>query len=265
MQPNQAPQDQDLILGKGKVYFDRFDASGNGQGEVLLGNVTEIALGLDVERAQKYSSMDKAAGLLKSVVTRQTPGIGIVGDEFNPYNLALAVMGEERDIEQTGQAITGEQLTSDGTVKAGRQYALAEEEISSVTVTQDPGGTPAVLVEDTDYELDTTRGLITFLNSSVTLDEAMVIEVDYTSGAVTLETIAGVTQGKIEGLLRFIGDPTSGPKYDLVVWKVNIAPDGELGLISDDYGNWSLAGEIMQQETAHPDEPFYRLTHRGHN
>lgn len=260
---NEAPQAQDLLLGRGKVYFDRFDAAGVATGEVFLGNVSEIAIGLNVERAQKYSNMDAAGGLLRSVVTRQTPTVALSFDEFNPFNVALATMGEERDIVQAGQAITGEQLTADGTVRKGRQYALAEEDVSAVTVTQDPGGTPVVLVEDTDYELDALRGLIRFLNSSPTLDEADVIEVDYTSGATTLNTVAGVTKGKIEGQLRFIGDPPSGTKWDVVIWKVDLTPNGDMGLISDDFATMPLIGEIQQDSTNHPDEPFYRKTRRG--
>lgn len=256
---NQAPQAEDFIVGNGKIYFDRFDENGLATGEVHLGNCTELVFSQDIQKIEKHSRMDKDRRLLKSVVTDKSASVRIAGDEFNPFNVALATMGQERDIAQAGQAITGEQLTDDGTVRLGRQYALTEELISAVTVTQGVTG----LVLGTDYELDTLRGLVRFLPTSPTLDETAVIAVDYTSGVTTLATVAGGTEGKIEGRIRFLGDPTSGPIWDIVIWLVSISPEGDLGFITDEFGNWTLSADVLSDSANHPLEPLYRKTHRG--
>ncbi|MBK6423877.1 MAG: hypothetical protein IPF77_17025 [Gemmatimonadetes bacterium] len=43
---------------------------------------------------------------------------------------------------------------------------------------------------------------------------------------------------------------------------MSAAPDGELGLITEEYGSFSLVLTVLNDAATHPTEPYYRLTER---
>jgi hypothetical protein len=254
-----SPDPLNLMLGKGAIYFDRFEG-GNRTGEVHLGNCEVFSIATEDTKLEKYSSMDAEAGLLRSVTQRRKVTLNIQGDEFNPYNMALAFMGEEGTLSQSTDTVTDEVLTS--SPKKGRWYPLVNRNVSSVVVTQDAGA----LVDGTDYEVDAVRGRIYLIptgaatEGSTAADE---ITVDYSAGTVSLQQVLGATQSIIEGFLRFIGDPSAGPITEVEVWKASITPGGETGLISDDWGSWQLTLDIQKDSANNPTMPYYRQIFNG--
>jgi hypothetical protein len=46
------------------------------------------------------------------------------------------------------------------------------------------------------------------------------------------------------------------------MWKVQVTPDGAFGLLTEDYGNFSLTLKALDDSTNHPTEPYYRLLAR---
>jgi hypothetical protein len=40
-------------------------------------------------------------------------------------------------------------------------------------------------------------------------------------------------------------DPSDGQKIGVEVWRCNLAPNGQIGLVLDDYGNWTLDASIL--------------------
>ena len=91
-----------ILLGRGKIYFDRFDATGARTGELFLGNCPTFEITPTSEDIKKYSSADKAADLIASDVLRTTLALRIVGDEFSKENLAMALFGDTATLAQTG-------------------------------------------------------------------------------------------------------------------------------------------------------------------
>jgi hypothetical protein len=61
--------------------------------------------------------------------------------------------------------------------------------------------------------------------------------------------------------MRFVPDPTDGPKIGVEWWVSNLSPSGKLELIKDDYGNWELEAMILDDSENHPDNPYFLLTY----
>lgn len=250
------PQDvngNNILLGRGKIYFDRFNSSGVKTGELFLGNCPTFEITPSPEEIKKYSSATKAADLIASDVLRTSLALRIVGDEFSKENLAMALFGDNSVLAQTGAAITNEAIAD---VLQGRYYALLKRQVSAVTVTG-PSGTP-VYTLTTDYKVDAVSGRI-YIVEGGTIADASHIEVDYTYATLSLATVRGMNQTSVKGYIRFVGDPGRGPKYECEIWRASLRSDGAIGFISDEYANFTLTGDIESDAVNHPDEPHYRL------
>ncbi len=252
--PQIAPNAANLLLGRGAVYFDRFAAGTiTRQGEVHLGNVTKLEITTTDEVKEKYSSMVSTSALLKAVNTKRTVEVKLTADEFSLANMALALMGSEGTLTQAASSATDETITT--SAKQGRWYPLAKRNVSSVVITGK--------VEGTDFTVDVETGRIYIIPGGTIADGSSVTVASYSYGTIDYKTIVGGNANQIEGYLRFIGDPATGPEFELEVWRVQAQPDGAFGLITEDYGNFSLTLKVLDDSANHATEPFYRLLARA--
>lgn len=233
-----APDADNLLLGRGKLYFDRFDASGDPTGEEDLGNCTNVSIQTEDEKREKFSSQVATSVQLKSVVVQRNVTVRITADEFAIYNIAMHVMGEQSDYTQTQGVINGEVLTT--SVVQGRWYPTAKRRINNVQI--------AGKVEGTDFEVDSISGRVRAIVGGSIADGASLTLTSYDHDAADIDRVLGASKNTIEGRLRFIGDPAAGPKYEAIFHKVSIAPDGELGLITDDYGNMTFVMDVIKHD-----------------
>ena len=249
----EAVNGNNVLLGKGKIYFDRFDSTGKRTGELFLGDCPTFEITPSAEEVKKYSSASKTADLIASDVVRTTLALRIVGDEFSKENLAMALFGDNSTLSQTGASVTNEVIQG---VKQGRYYPLAHRQVSAVNVTG-PSGNPTY-VANTDYKVDAVSGRIYVVEGGGIADAAN-IEVDYTYATIALPTVRGMNQSTVRGYLRFVGDPTRGPQYECEIWSASVRADGAIGFISDDYSSWTLTGDIEAESINHPNEPHFRM------
>jgi len=197
-----------ILLGRGKVYFDRLTDLGVRTGELFLGNCPTFEITPAAEDIKKYSSATKAGELIASDVLRTTLALRIVGDEFSKENLAMALFGDNSTLSQSTAAITNEAIAD---VLQGRYYPLLKRGVSEVTVTG-PSGTPTYTVT-TDYTVDAVTGRIYIVEGGGIADAAH-IEVDYTYATIALPTVRGMNQSAVKGYIRFVPDPARGPKWE---------------------------------------------------
>ena len=142
----------------------------------------------------------------------------------------------------------------------GAYYTTAFREISAISLTQ--GVTP--LVAGTDYEVvDATRGLIRIIPGGANLTPATQIDIDYTYASVSNDTIRGGDTPDIYGRVLFVGDPAAGPAMDVEVWRVAVEPEGGLELIGDDFLEWTMNCEILDDSVNHPNEPYFLAVDRN--
>jgi hypothetical protein len=254
---NLAPNAANVLLGRGKLYFDAFVPNTlTRQGLQDLGNCTSFEVTDKPEVKEKYESMDPSSSLYARGVTRQTVSIKIVGDEFNPDNLARALNGTIQTITGAGAVIAAEAITPSGGAILGRYYSLAHR---NITVLTDVKQASTSLVLGTDYAVDLVNGMIYLLPGSATIVPGDQLTADYTYGEYSYTSIAIATQGTIDGFLKYISNNVKGPNYVGDYWHVSFVPSGNLGFIADDFGNWTLEGECIADFVNHPSDPIGQM------
>jgi len=208
----------------------------------FVGNVTELRLATTDELREKYSSTENSSPLLKRVVARRTVELTAVCDEFTMENLSLALMGSvPATAVQTNTAVTDQ---SHEAVQQGQYYDLGSRNIAAVVVTSDPAGTTYVL--NTDYTVDLVTGLLYIVPGGNIEDDDDIL-VDFTRATATnITTINGGAESLVEAYLHFESDNAAGPNYRLIATSVSITPDGDLGFISDDFGNFTLKMAVQK-------------------
>ena len=251
-----APSSENLLLGKGQVLFDRFDANGVSTGFRHIGNVETFELTTADDKVQKFSSMTAGAPLYKEVNRRRTSTLNLTGDEFHPENMALVTMGDQSTLIQLATPVVAEPVMP-ATIKGAYFMTQKMGPISAVTVTF--GVTPGVL--NTDYAiLNAAVGLLRILPGTALTGA---VTIDYTPTAYTAtdgpQVVAGGTAGVIQGAVKFIGDPSTGPVVVVDVWRANVSPNGAVGLISDDFATMGLTMAVLDDSLAHPAHPLYRM------
>lgn len=249
------PNAADLLVGSGRLFFDRFDAiTGVRTGYRFLGEVSELRVTpAEDEQRELYSSASAARPLLKRITIRRKVTFAASLREFNKANLALCLMGAEAEWTQPATAVTGEILST--APFADRVYKTAKRSISAVVIKRGA----ATLVLGTDYQIvNAEAGLIYLITGTGTGN----LTADYTPAAIVAGSgrswVKGATQNFIEGGFFYLPDPTAGPKWEVEVWKTSIRPDGDFSLIGDDFGTFQITGQVLTDETNHPNEPYYQ-------
>ena len=255
---NEAAIGGNMLLGKGELYFDRKTSGGASTGERFLGNVEALSINIADELAEKYSSVSAAAPLAAQALKRRIVTLTITADEYNMKNMALAMMGAEDSLTQTTGSVTAEAAV---VPTLGNWFKLVNRAVSAVVVKK--GATTYTV--NTDYVVDATTGRIKPLVGG-TMVAGDSITVDYTKGAITtaLPVVDLATASTIKGFMRFIGDPSGGPTWELELWSVQINPEGDLsGFIGDDYGTYQLKAKILDDGANHPTTPLGRAIQRA--
>ncbi|MGM9571732.1 MAG: hypothetical protein ACI3ZR_05865 [bacterium] len=246
----ETPSTDNILLGAGAIFFNRLDDSGKPTGERHLGNCSNFSLTVETEKIQKYNSMTAARTVYKEAIKQIKSTGKITVDEYAPANLALALLGEEGVYIQEEKTVTDTDITA---IKGC--YASLEHRLVSEVVVKNNEKTYEV---NKDYLVDSKIGRIKILSEGDIADNEE-LKVSYKAAACTLPKIAGGTKGKIEGFLRFVGDPTCGPAYEGRFWKVSVSPDGDMAFIGDDFASFGLNFECMDDSANHPKEPLYSL------
>lgn len=264
---NTTPSSGNLLLGKGSLFFDRINPkTGLPTGERHLGNCPTFTFTSSGETLDLYSSMDHDASLYKSVV-KQVTGTGKIElNEYDPINLATVLLGDSQSISQTAGSIAPASPESI-TVHKNCLYKLGgfttpnsqKFNILKSSIVLSKGAT--ALIEDQDYiVVNALAGVIMFPdNLNTTLVEGDTVTLSYNYNSALLRRIFGGTSTQVEGYLRFIGDPTTGPRYDAEFWHIVVKPEGDVNFIGDDWGKFSLSFECLDDSMNHASRPFYYI------
>lgn len=261
--PVQYPLSNVPLLGKGSVMLSRL-VGGVDQGLYNIGNANKLTIDLKDDRAELYSSMNSSASLLSSALKKRTPTVKITGTDFKSDVMALAMMSTGKSaLAVAATTITAEALVSATQPKAGRYYKTAfmnhDPATNYVNTVLKQGGTP--LVKGTDWVMvDGVSGLVYFPATGGSVAEGTAVTADYHTLVASFDQVAGGTASTIRGKVLFMPDPTDGQKIMLDIWKVDFSANSSLDLISDDYGNWELDGNILDDTVNHPLSPFYLAT-----
>lgn len=253
-----APDNTNLLLGAGQVFFERSDVD---RGLAHLGNCTQFRIEFEDEKREVVNRMTSAQGTYRKITSKRTGRLTIVGQEFEPKNAALVTMGSLSVLAQSSSTASGEILATAAQAYEGQTYQTEFRKISALVLKQ--GATTLVLGDD--YVItDAVLGLITILvGGGQWVDGTQLDATSYAYAADTSTTIRGGDTGDINGKIVFVGDPAAGPAMDVQVWNVSIEPEGGLDLISDDFLEWTLNCEVLDDSTNHPNDPYFLAVDRG--
>ncbi len=251
------PNNTNLMLGAGQLWFDRNDAD---IGYAHLGNCTSFELSFDDTIQKVINRMSSALGTYRKITSERVGVVAITGQEFNQDNVALVTMGTVGVLSQGASSVTAEVLATALQAAGERAYQTEFRQISAVVIKQ--GATTLTLDDDYTIE-DAILGLITFHTAGTDFGAGVRIDIDYTHAADTSQTVRGGDSNNIEGTMIFIGDPAAGGAFDVKIHILSIEPEGGLEFIGDDFLDWQISGEALDDSTNFPDDPFWLLVDRA--
>jgi hypothetical protein len=245
-----AEHTNNYVLGRGKIYFDKFTDDVNMilSGERYLGNTPGLNMTSTYQNLDHYSS-DYGVRELDDTVQLQLDRSGnFTCDDITMDNVAL-MFGTEPIDEAQGAATAA---TEDLTVVLGRYYQLGADDatpdgvgaIENVAVTD--GVTPVVATGN--YEVDLARGRIHIFPDAVDIDEGDTITVTYDVVAQARELV--VDEGtQIEGALRFISDNPKGTDKDYYWPRVRVQASGDYALKGDTWLTMTFNFTVLKKGT----------------
>lgn len=248
---------ENVKLGKGSLLLDLLDTNGASTGLQFTGNANSIGVTPEVEKAQLFSSSQKSGALVASNRQRINYTVVAALNEYTLTNLKLFLLAEEVAANQSSG--TSQSFALDN-VKVGRYYEIGARRVTNVSVLK--GSNPLTL--NVDYELNSEFGVIRPISGAggVVDDDDLTVNFDKPALTVTKLRI-GVAGEQLARLVYLADDANSdgnAAKDRLELWRVDVAPDGELNVISEDYGQFSLSMELQADAVNHPDEPYGTLT-----
>lgn len=259
----------DYNLGRGILYLATLS---NGLPDVNgwrdLGNCPEFNASVEVETLDHQSSRQGLRVTDKSVVVSQTVNLSFQLDEVNFQNLALFFSGAASQNALVNPAVAGvTNVALTSAVKLGRWYDLKDANgvriyditPGNLSVREDVDGTPATLVQGTDYTVDAKMGRIFFLTTGgATEGEDVDFSLTADAGAVAPDEVKALTQTNVIAALKFISEnpADNDRKTEYVFHQVQLRADGDFPLIGDEFTQMGFTAVAESNVLADPDSPI---------
>lgn len=146
--------------GQGKLSVAiRNSLAGTVGNYVWAGDVSAFSLKPTVQMIQHRESYSGQNSLIRNIAHTRDLNIDITFAEFRASGLARDLYGNS--VSVASGTVTDEALPN--TLAVGDEVRLANPAVSNVVIT-DSAGTPATLVEGTDYTVDLNYGKVTILS-----------------------------------------------------------------------------------------------------
>lgn len=219
-----------FLYGKGRVSLALIDPATGTPGKYrYLGDVSALSVKLSIDKVEHIESNTGKNGLAVSFPIKSAATVDMTMHQVDADNLAVALYGEKTSTA-AGSA-TAETLETG--LAAGDYTYLANPGVSSVVLT-DSAGTPATLVEGTDYTVDDADfGRIKILNVG-TYVQPFKAAYSYRSR----NSVGMFTTGQQHYALKYEGVNLADNNLPVIVDLYKVAPEPlqELGLISTGNG-----------------------------
>jgi hypothetical protein len=217
---------------QGRVAIGVRNADGSREPAQWVYDASKLEWAFSVDKDEREESYSGQRGLAATLIKKKSMKLNLTLGQLNDSNAALAVAGKQVKID--AGTVTAETI---GTVKAGDMVALDYAKVSSVALT---GSGSATLEEDTDYTLNATTGVLTFLTANED------VSADYEYAAHSLVTV--FSGQKKDLYILFDGMNTvDGTEMMCLgeVYRASLEPASTLGLIQDGFGDLELAGDAL--------------------
>lgn len=244
---------KNYVLGKGKIYFDRFAAqtlvlaTTVGEGERYLGNTPEFSTTSSAENLDHFGSEGGLKVKDDSVQLSLNRSGKLTCDNVSADNQALFIQGSAGALVQTSAIGEIDLITA----SKGRFYQLGVDvtnptgarKVSNVVIKTGAGFVTTVVALN-NYEVDLELGRIYIESTSVDIPDLTEIQVTYDVAAATREQIVSSTN-TIYGALRFVADNPKGTNRDYYFPYVKLSPDGDYALKGDTWQTMAFTFEVL--------------------
>jgi hypothetical protein len=249
------PNPQNLYLGAGEVWLDRFDPvtflpTGSYR---HLGDVDSLELNTVVKSLEKKSSMDGARGTYANVIVSADIDVTLKLAELDPENFALAMLGSTAPWTQAiAASISAGVINNGNAIVLDRWYDLGylNPHVTSV----------GSLLAGVDYVVDYPTGMIKFPSTGTAA--AAVYTWVGTAPAVTGGKVwYGLGAIETYGALRYrsAANQITGVQMLLDIWNIQLMPEGNLQLIAEQFGEATLKGKVQVDTTKPVGQRYYRV------
>ena len=258
------PSPENLYLGAGSVFFDRFDNAGKSTGLRHLGNVDTFEINMSIETSEKKNAMDGTKATYAEIVTGMTAEVSMTMTEYVPENVALAVMGDSAVFTQELTTVTDKIFgPAADNVKLDVWYDLEciDPDVTSIKQGVSPLNPDA-------YELKPESGMVRLrseYDGAGAAEEGMALTWTGTAPAITPQqgkvAVQGMTTGSLKGRIHYESaeNQVQGPRVLVDIWVCGLNPEGALGLITEDFGTFNLKGKVYADTSRPAGEQYFRV------
>lgn len=226
-----------LLSLQGYIYIGSRLTSGKPGPMFWAGNVPEATLSLAQETETKNESFSGNRLPYGQLNTGRSGTFNFTLDEWLIDNLAMGLYGAPLGVN-TG-SVTDEELPEN--LVPGDFVRLARPYASSLTI-EDSAGSPATLTEGTHYRLAGHNSSVIEILDVSTLTQPFLASYSY-AAYTDLEVF---TQSASERYIIFDGINTvDGTPVIVDMYRVNINPISDLGLIHAGYGSLPMSGSVL--------------------
>jgi hypothetical protein len=253
------PNPQNLYLGAGEVWLDRFDpVTFLPTGAYRhLGDVDSLEINTVVKALEKKSSMDGARATYANVVVSADVDVTLKLAELDPDNFALAMLGENAAWTQAADTtVTAGAINGGVAIVLERWYDTG---FLNPHVTDVKQGM-VTLVAGVDYVVDYPTGMIKFPASGAAL--AAITVWDGSAPAIAGgQQWYGLSNIETYGALRYrsAANQITGAQILLDVHNIQLMPEGNLQLIAEQFGEATLKGKCQIDVTRPVGQQYYRV------
>ena len=225
-------QSNNLVIPRGVMLFAKFLPGTMIPGPYRqFGNCPEFTLTSEVETLVHNSSQHGRRIKDAEIIIDAALSGTVTTDDINTENIERWFMGETSLLTTTAQ--TGSTLVVES-AKVNDIHQLGEtaqndggvRNVSNVVVTLT--GTPATKLKlGVDYTVDEELGIFTYLEEQ-TASTTITFDVAASTREVTISTDI-----QIEGEMKFVAMNPDGPRRDIIIPRVRLAPNGDFQLVND--------------------------------
>lgn len=210
-----------------------------------VGNVPDFKPAFAANKTDHKESWSGQRLTDKTLTTELNSTFTATLEDWSPENLALATRGSVQ--KTTSGAVTDE--LSPATLAVGEDWLLANGNITALTITD----AAAATVDPDNYVVDLAYGTINILDMGT---HTLPLKAAYTKGVV--EVVPFFTEPIKEVAILFEGINTADEnrKVRAELYRVALDPTKELGLITEAFGQFTLEGTAMIDNTKGNDPLF---------
>jgi hypothetical protein len=247
------------FIGSGDLNIDVYGADGSRTGELDVGNASAFAINAPTieKKEQKGFRRENFGKKIASVPISKEQELKITLTDINRKNLALALMGTDAVYTQTAGNNTADAETVIGHTDKWTKLVCRNLDSETPPVVKDSTET-TTYVEGDDYEVDYQVGRIKVLSAG-DIEDGDSLKVGSTWLAITDGyRVQALTKDVLYAYIRLIGkDLAHDRDCEVVVFKAELVPSGDINWLTDDFASLELTGTILNTADGDWDVYFY--------